>query len=89
MNLLSSIGYNLLRLHKYAGSIRYIDRMIRETEADVVVNFYELLTGLAYLFTRPKAVMICVAHQYLFLHPDFSFPKLNSVSLSLLKFLPV
>lgn len=86
VNLLSSIGYNLLRLHKYAGSIRYIDRMIRETEADVVVNFYELLTGLAYLFTRPKAVMICVAHQYLFLHPDFSFPKLNSVSLSLLKF---
>lgn len=26
VNLLSSIGYNLLRLHKYAGSIRYIDR---------------------------------------------------------------
>ena len=86
VNLLSSIGYNLLRLHKYAGSIRYIDRMIRETEADVVVNFYELLTGLTYLFNRPRAVMICIAHQYLFLHPDFSFPDLNSISLSLLKF---
>lgn len=86
VNLLGSIGYNLLRLHKYAGSIRYIDRMIRETEADAVVNFYELLTGLTYLFARPKAIMICIAHQYLFLHPDFSFPKLNSISLSLLKF---
>lgn len=86
VNLLGSIGYNLLRLHKYLGSIRYIDRMIKETEADVVVNFYELLTGLTYLFTRPKAVMICIAHQYLFLHPDFSFPKLNTVSLFLLKF---
>lgn len=30
--------------------------------------------------------MVCIAHQYLFLHPDFSFPKLNTVSLSLLKF---
>ncbi len=86
VNLLGSIGYNLLRLHKYIGSIRYIDRMIKETGADVVVNFYELLTGLTYLFARPKAVMICIAHQYLFLHPDFSFPKLNAVSLSLLKF---
>ena len=86
VNLLKSIGYNVLRLHKYTASIHYINRMIKETGADVVVNFYELLTGLTYLFCRPKAMMVCIAHQYLFLHPDFSFPKLNAVSLSLLKF---
>lgn len=84
--MLKSVGYNVLRLYTYMGSIRYIDRMIKETGADVVVNFYELLTGLTYLFCRPKAMMVCIAHQYLFLHPDFSFPKLNTVSLSLLKF---
>lgn len=66
-----SVLYNVLRLHKYMGSIRYIDRMIRQTDADVVVNFYELLTGLTYLILRPKATMVCIAHQYLFLHPDF------------------
>ena len=86
VNLGKSVAYNTLRLHKYASSIRYIDRMIRETEADVVVNFYELLTGLTYLFCRPKAIMVCIAHQYLFLHPDFAFPKLNRVSLASLKF---
>lgn len=86
VDLLKSVGYNVLRLHTYMGSIRYIDCMIKETEADVVVNFYELLTGLTYLFCRPKAMMVCIAHQYLFLHPDFSFPKLNTFSLSLLKF---
>ena len=69
-----SVLYNVLRLHKYMGSIRYIDRMIRQTDADVVVNFYELLTGLTYLILRPKATMVCIAHQYLFLHPDFVFP---------------
>lgn len=84
--LLKSVGYNVLRLHKYIASLRYINRMIKETEADVVVNFYELLTGLTYLFCRPKPIMICIAHQYLFLHPDFSFPKLNAVSLWMLKF---
>ena len=86
VNLLKSVGYNVLRLHTYVASIHYINRMVKETEADVVVNFYELLTGLTYLFCRPKAMMVCIAHQYLFLHPDFSFPKLNVVSLSLLKF---
>ncbi|WP_455641022.1 glycosyltransferase family protein [Parabacteroides sp.] len=86
VNLLKSIGYNVLRTHKYTTSIRYINRMIKETGADVVVNFYELLTGLTYLFCRPEAIMVCIAHQYLFLHPDFSFPKLDTVSLFLLKF---
>lgn len=86
INLLSSVAYNLLRLHRYTTSIRYLNHMIKETGADIVVNFYELLTGLTYLFCRPKAVMVCIAHQYLFLHPDFSFPRLNPLSLASLKF---
>lgn len=86
VNLLGSVAYNLIRLHKYIGSIAYIRRMIKETEADVVVNFYELLTGLTYLFCRPRALMVCIAHQYLFLHPDFVFPKENLLSLASLKF---
>lgn len=81
-----SIAYNLLRFHKYVASIAYIRRMIRQTEADVVVNFYELITGLTYLFCRPDAMLICIAHQYLFLHPDFVFPKQNSLSIVSLKF---
>lgn len=84
--LLTSVLYNVGRLHKYEKSIRFINRMIRETEADVVINFYELLTGLTYLFYRPKAMMVCIAHQYLFLHPDFEFPRLNPFSLASLKF---
>lgn len=85
-DLLKSIGYNFFRIGKYASSIRFINRKIKETEANVVVNFYELLTGLTYLFCRPQAAMVCIAHQYLFLHPDFIFPKLNKLELSSLKF---
>lgn len=86
VNLVSSVVYNVFHSRKYIASIRYINRMIRETKADIVVNFYELLTGLTYLLFRPKAMMICVAHQYLFLHPDFTFPKENAVSLTSLRF---
>ena len=84
--LVESVFYNLLRTPTYLGSIRYIRQTIRRTGAEVVVNFYELLTGLTYLLCRPRAAMICIAHQYLFLHPDFRFPKENALSLTLLRF---
>jgi uncharacterized protein (TIGR00661 family) len=86
VNIAKSVVYNVARSHRYVGSLRYINRMIKQTEADVVVNFYEMLTGLTYLLFRPKAVMICIAHQYLFLHPEFSFPKANPLSLGMMMF---
>lgn len=86
VNLLKSITYNVFRIGKYISSIGFINRKIKEYEADVVVNFYELLTGLTYLFRRPGALMVCIAHQYLFLHPDFVFPKQNKAALFSLRF---
>ena len=86
VNMLKTVAYNLVRQHKYISGIRFIHRMIKETDAEVVVNFYELLTGLTYLFFRPKAHMISIAHQYLFLHPDFQFPKERKLDLASLQF---
>lgn len=81
VHLMRSLAYNLFRLPKYLRSMHYIQQVIRESEVDVVVNFYELLTGLTYWVYRPSAVLVCVAHQYLFLHPDFEFPRANRLSL--------
>lgn len=83
--LTSSVFYNLTRLRAFASSIRFIRHRINETEADVVVNFYELLTGLTYLFCPPRAGQICIGHQYLFLHHNFTFPKVSRVQLQMLK----
>ena len=79
--LTRSLAYNVLRVPKFLRSMHYIQQVIRESEVDVVVNFYELLTGLTYLVYHPKAVLVCVAHQYLFLHPGFEFPQANRLSL--------
>lgn len=76
-----SVAYNLLKVPEYAESMVYIKRRIRETGAELVVNFYELLTGLAYFFLRPGVPQICIGHQYLFLHKGFKFPKTNRCSL--------
>lgn len=84
-NITGSVVYNMLRLPVFVRSMFFIRRKIRETEADVVVNFYELLTGMTYLFLRPQAQQVCIGHQYLFLHSNFKFPKTNPVELALLK----
>ena len=46
VNLKKSLAYNLLKLPEYFRSMYYINQRIKETGAEVVINFYELLTGL-------------------------------------------
>ena len=41
-NLTKSFAYNLLKLPEYIRSMYYINQRIRETGAEVVINFYEL-----------------------------------------------
>ncbi len=82
--LAKSILYNLFRLPRYRKSVNFIRQ--KTTDVDVVINFYELLTGLAFAFFRPSTRLVCIAHQYLFLHPDFHFPQGHWAELALLRF---
>jgi len=84
-NLTGSFLYNMARLPWFIKSIFFLRRHIDESKADVVVNFYELLTGMTYLFCPPRAKQVCIGHQYLFLHHDFKFPNVNSIQLFMLK----
>lgn len=81
-----SVAYNLLRIPAYFRSACYIKERIQASGADMVLNFYELLTGLTYLFFTVRVPYICIGHQYLFLHRDFVFPKKNRISIEMLKF---
>ncbi|EKC55517.1 hypothetical protein OBE_11525, partial [human gut metagenome] len=84
-SLARSVAYNLTRLPVYLKSMHYIHRRIEESGAELVINFYELLTGMTYLFFRPSVPQISVGHQYLFLHRDFEFPGKNGFHLWLLR----
>ncbi len=70
-----SIVYNLQwkRRKAYFGSIRFIARRIDELQPDMVVNFYEMLAGLAYWRYKMPVPVVCVAHQFMFVHPEFIF----------------
>ena len=85
-SLKKSVFYNLRKIPEYFRSMCYINQRIKETGAEIVINFYELLTGLTYAFFRPSVPYVCIGHQYLFLHRDFEFPEKNFVQLWMLRF---
>ena len=85
-NMWSTIIYNLLKSPGYFRSLYFINRQIRKANVDVVVNFYEMMVGLTYAVFPPKTPCVSVAHQYLFLHPEYKFPSANRIELKMLKF---
>lgn len=83
-NIPKSIVYNILNLGKYIKSMSFINKRIKESNADIVINFYELLTGLTYLIYNIQTPQISIGHQYLFLHKDIKLPQNNSTGIFLL-----
>lgn len=79
-NLPRSVAFNVLKMPTYIESMMFIRHRIKESGAELVINFYELLTGLTYLVFAPEVPYICIGHQYLFLHPDLKLPEEGRVS---------
>lgn len=75
VNPVATLVQNVQRSPRYLASINRMVHCIEEEGVDLVVNFYEVLCGMMYLFRRTDVPMVCVGHQYLFLHPDFDFPS--------------
>lgn len=69
-----TIFYNTLKLFTFIGSLKLINRKVKETRPDVIINFYDLLAGLYVGLYKPKQRYICIGHQFLLNHPEFQFP---------------
>lgn len=75
VKIAKTVGTHLLRTGRYTASLRAIAATVQRVKPDLIVNFYEVLGGLYNRMYRPGVPMVCVAHQYLLLHPHFPFPK--------------
>lgn len=75
INIGKTIWTNTLMLGTFIKSMKGIHQKVKESQPDVIINFYDLLAGLYSMVYRPKAKYICIGHQYLLNHPDFVFPK--------------
>jgi len=60
-------------LSRYEPAVELIDGHVRDLQPDVVVNFFEAMTGYWALRRRPAVPIVAVAHQFMFLHPGYRF----------------
>ncbi|MFN4285458.1 MAG: glycosyltransferase family protein [Lacibacter sp.] len=70
-----SICHALLHTGHYRRSMRLIRKMVAVERPDVLLNFFEPLTGFCNLFRKLPVPVVSIAHQYIYLHPRFQFPK--------------
>jgi len=85
INILLSFVYNLFRGPVYIYEIFRLSYIIRRTDADKVINFYDMIGGLAYCISFSRKPYFVISHHYFFSHPDFVYPGNSPVQKLLLK----
>jgi uncharacterized protein (TIGR00661 family) len=90
-NILKSMADNISRPFVFRDSLQFIKQKIEELKPDKVINFYEMITGMAYSFYRfDKKLgveMITVAHQYVLLNPHYKTSAEQDVKFYFLRML--
>ncbi len=80
-----SVASNILLLPSFAKSMLMIRRHVKESGAEMVVNFYEILCGFTFSLCKLGVPEVCIAHQYSFLHPEFQMPHRYPIQECLLR----
>jgi uncharacterized protein (TIGR00661 family) len=75
VSIFGTFVHNVKHLPVFIKSLLSLRRSMRQFQPDVIVNFYDPLAAIYVALWRPKTKMVCIAHQYLMMHPKFVFPK--------------
>ncbi|OJV86630.1 MAG: hypothetical protein BGO34_03875 [Bacteroidia bacterium 44-10] len=90
-NILISMANNFLRPFVFKDSLQFIKHKIEELKPDKVINFYEMITGMAYgiyRFDKKMGIeMITLAHQYVLLNPHYKTTAEQDVKFYFLRML--
>lgn len=70
---------------RWRASTDIIARLIEQSRADVVINFYELLMGVATIIHNIKITVITLAHQYIVNHPHYAHRSNSDMGQNLLR----
>ncbi|MFA5211250.1 MAG: glycosyltransferase family protein [Patescibacteria group bacterium] len=77
-NIWKSFFINLFKIPIFIRSIFFIRKKIKESNPDIIINLYDFLAGFSNFVFSFKKPFVCLANQYIFLHPDFEFPLTES-----------
>ena len=87
INVIATLWQTLKRARRYVTASRSLIKSLNSECLDGIVNFYEPLLGFGSFFWGVKSPVVCIAHQYLTLHPDFEMPATPRFDKAGLKFL--
>lgn len=86
-----SVLKNISRPFIFRKSLQTVRNVIKDIHPDVVINFYEMITGMAYeiyKFDKKLGIpMICIAHQYILLNQNYKTTAEQDVKYYLLRML--
>ena len=71
VNLPATVGSVLRRLPDYLRGVKQLDHWVRALRPDVILNFFEPLTGLYALTRRRGPPGVAVGHQFMLEHPRY------------------
>ena len=58
-------------LPKYFRILRQLDDLVRETQPDVILNFFEPMAAFYALTRRHRPPVVAIGHQFMFQHPGY------------------
>ena len=71
ISLPATLASAVRQIPAYCRSLRALDNLVREVQPDVIVNFFEPLTGFYALTKQRRPPVVAVAHQFMFEHPAY------------------
>jgi len=71
VDLPATLAGVLGRSREYLRGIRQLKALVRESSPDVILNFFEPLTGVFALTTRARPPVVAIGHQFMFEHPAY------------------
>ena len=71
VSLPATLAGILRKFPAYWRAVRHLKAVVEETKPDVIINFFESLTGIYALTCRKRPPVVAVAHQFMYGHPDY------------------
>ncbi len=71
VNMPATVLGIIRKIPAYRGAVRTLKKVVQDTRPDVIINFFEPITGLYALTCRKRPPIVAVAHQFMCGHPEY------------------
>jgi uncharacterized protein (TIGR00661 family) len=71
VDLLATVAFTIRSAPEYWRSLQALKARVADLQPDVILNFFEPLTGIYALTTRRRPPVVAIGHQFMFEHPHY------------------